>query len=445
MVRLMAGKTADGQPAQDHHEKKKHKDPEEYLWAVQKREKYTKVVSARDLENFGYGLDRYHTYFIILCYIAFTGVMIWYIKFLADKVNRSARMMAPVTTTVDVASNGEFFDVPVPAITVCLAVAPQTAFLEFPNPESRIGFYPSGISGQQAANLTSDAAQSITSNTGTFFKGPPVPSDNRLGGQPYLSAYYVPLSGPNTTGTIEMIKDGLVRVRLFVSRDVSVTPQNVFNLPPQAAMVYLSDPKSEPDWLVSAKNSTELDRCRDISYPNVTAIEPDGVYLFRYQQRQLFKDNGDHENPADLVGTVYEYMQVSRLDSSKVSTVSDIDTTSLWQGYMHNLNQSDPQYFESFINSTSRCGAKDNSNCVSLLDLYFQYDGEMQVERYSLEQVYGTSQAVSDAMAILSMGVQSIATAGLVLFIIVRLRMMYVEKQAARTAAQRGGPPKETA
>lgn len=115
------------------------------------------------------------------------GVMIWYIKFLADKVNRSARMMAPVTTTVDVASNGEFFDVPVPAITVCLAVAPQTgdellryfsdrpglralppslaihtllaAFLEFPNPESRIGFYPSGISGQQAANLTSDAAQ----------------------------------------------------------------------------------------------------------------------------------------------------------------------------------------------------------------------------------------------------------------------------------------------
>ena len=54
------------------------------------------------------------------------------------------------------------------------------------------------------SSLASSAA--ITSNTGTFFKGPPVPSDNRLGGQPYLSAYYVPLSGPNTTGTIEMIK-----------------------------------------------------------------------------------------------------------------------------------------------------------------------------------------------------------------------------------------------
>lgn len=61
-----------------------------------------------------------------------------------------------------------------------------------------------------------------------------------------------------------------------------------------------------------------------------------------------------------------------------------------------------------------------------------------------LAQLRGRS-CVSPRAAILSMGVQSIATAGLVLFIIVRLRMMYVEKQAARTAAQRGGPPKETA
>lgn len=125
---------------------------------------------------------------------------------------------------------------------------------------------------------------------GTFIRGPDVPENTRLGGQPYFSAYTVPLIGPSGDTDIQMVKDGLIRIRLFVSKDVTSVPQQAITVPSPMAFVYLSEQGLEPDWITSAipngvdDATTKLDRCRDISGANVTAIDTSGAFLLRYEK-----------------------------------------------------------------------------------------------------------------------------------------------------------------
>lgn len=53
--------------------------------------------------------------------------MIWYAWFLDGKVKKAVNQMSPVLTTVALPVDSQgFFTVPLPAITVCMAVAPET-------------------------------------------------------------------------------------------------------------------------------------------------------------------------------------------------------------------------------------------------------------------------------------------------------------------------------
>lgn len=55
------------------------------------------------------------------------GAMIWYAWFLDGKVKKAVNQMSPVLTTVALPVDSQgFFTVPLPAITVCMAVAPET-------------------------------------------------------------------------------------------------------------------------------------------------------------------------------------------------------------------------------------------------------------------------------------------------------------------------------
>jgi len=406
--------------------------------------------SSRDLRQFGYGLDR--KFFVVMaCALTVLGAaLIWYATYLDAKVRESARQRVPSVTQEALEEEGDSFLVPLPEVTVCLALAPENVLLEFPSPTAnRVGLFPNGITTTVTEDLENDTSDTLAASGGLFIRGP----ESSKAGQDYFGSWTGRLEAGSAGrdgedgGYLRMSRNGLIRVRLFVSSDVTATPRQSLNLPPATAFVYLTQTgQVRPRWMEEAMRTARNDKCLDTSLANVTAVAPEGSYLLRYRQVKRFRDDGDHSDPEDLVETFYSIRGVSKLAPSRVKETKEIQNDPNWEKFVRERLE-DPervQYIRDFILGPQRCGAEDPVGCVSILDFYLQYDGEMAVDLVSRQSSYDTSAAFSDLVAAASFGFQALVTAGTVAFGILATRARKREEDQAAGASRRAGRVGET-
>jgi len=403
-----------------------------------------------DLPPFGRGLDKLHVVSVGVCFALFTGVLIWYAVYLDAKVRESARQLVATSTTSTLERDPEDptqVFVPLPEITVCLALAPDTALLQFPAPDAgRVSFFADGISASMAEDLDSDDAAELGQSAGTFLRGPALPDFARLRGQEYDMAWNGVLEAQGNDGKtvgaqgyLKMGQDGLIRVRLMVSHDVSASASQSLNLPPAPAIVYLSDPGgAKPEWLRDSLDGRAVTgQCRDIAARNATSVVPAGSYLMRYSQRNYFKKNGDHTKASDLEYRTFEFTDVLRMSDSRIQSTDDVEGNRQFIDFADAQEAATPGYVRDFVRGPTRCGYDDNKGCLTLFDIFLQYDGDLTITNISLAQSYDVAAAFSDLLAVAGAGFQGIVATGTVVFTVLSMRRRKFEEDRARRVAER--------